>query len=242
MRLAGIAEKILATGPLKSEDSPRRVRVLLHKTYIFDSVSTKLVWEHPYYPQYYIPRSALQNATLTDPVTSDSGYTVYSISVKGSETKNAAVLLEKGPLEGYLRLDFQAMDGWFEEDDPIYVHPNDPYKRIDIRRSSRPIRIEVDGAVIAEANWAMHLYETGLPVRFYLPRTSVDWSLLEPSGTRSVCPYKGQAQYFNIIANGKLYRDLVWWYQTTPLDAMAVQNMVSLKPHPNVFIPKLMDH
>lgn len=138
------------------------------------------------------------------------------------------MLLEKGPLEGYLRLDFQAMDGWFEEDDPIYVHPNDPYKRIDIRRSSRPIRIEIDGAVIAEASWAMHLYETSLPVRFYLPRTSVDWDRLVPSETRSVCPYKGHAQYFNIVVNGKMYRDLVWWYYTTPLDALAVQNMVSL--------------
>ena len=65
------------------------------------------------------------------------------------------------------------MDGWFEEDREIYVHPKDPFKRIDILPSSRKVRVEIDGTVTAESASAMFLFETGLPLRYYLPQTSV---------------------------------------------------------------------
>ena len=201
--------------------------MLLFSTYIFDTSSAKLVWEHPYYPQYYLPRSALQKGSL-DPINSASdAYKVCTISVGNQHAEKAAVVINEGPLSRYVRLDFGAMDGWFEEDDPIVIHPNDPFKRIDIRHSTRNIRVEIDGVVVAESSWAKHLYETGLPVRYYLPRTSViDWALLEPSSTRSLCPYKGHAQYFDVIINGDRIKDLVWWYQTSPPDTAAMQNMV----------------
>lgn len=226
--LKKIAETIIASGPHKYEDSPRRIRVLLGGAYIFDTTSAKLVWEHPYYPQYYLPHTKFQNAELKEPETG-SGFTIYSVvktdPITGQVVKPGAVLFEKGPLAGYMRLDFKGFE-WFEEDDPIYGHPADIYKRIDIRRSSRPIKVEVDGVAVAEAGFAMHLYETSLPVRYYLPRTSVRWDLLKPSDTTSFCPYKGSAQYFDIVINGKTHKDLVWWYQTSPLEALAVQNMV----------------
>ena len=125
------------------------------------------------------------------------------------------------------------MDGLFEEDDPIDGHPADPYKRIDTRRASRPITIEWKGKVVAETSWAVHLYETSLPVRYYLPRTSVKWEFLRPSQTRSFCPYKGEARYFDIVAGGgtgkeEEGKDLVWWYPNARMESLAVQNMVSL--------------
>ena len=222
-----MAEDLLKSGPQKEEDSPKRIRVLLKGAYIFDTTSTKLVWEHPYYPQYYLPRSALQNAELVSAAASAPGYTVYSISVGDKVKEKSAVLLNEGPLSGFVRLDFASVDGWFEEDDPIFIHPNDPYKRIDIRQSSRKIRVEVDGVLVAESSWAKHLYETGLPVRYYLPQTSVKHELLRPSDTRTWCPYKGHAKYFDIIINGETKKDLVWWYQTSPLATAEMQNMVT---------------
>lgn len=123
------------------------------------------------------------------------------MAVGDDQTPNAAVLFRKGPLDGFVRLDFQAMDGWFEEEDAIFGHPADPYKRIDVRRSTRPIKVEVEGVVVAETAWAMHLYETSLPVRYYLPRTSVMWDMLKPSDTTSFCPYKGYAKYFDVVVD-----------------------------------------
>ena len=150
-----------------------------------------------------------------------------NVGAESESIKDAAVLFNEGPLKDFFRLAFDKMDGWFEEDDPIYGHPADPYKRIDIRCSTRPIRVVVSGKTVAESSWAMHLYETGLPVRYYLPKTAVRWDLLRQSDTRTFCPYKGHAQYYHIVVDGEVQKDLVWWYQTSPLEASAVQNMVS---------------
>lgn len=77
-------------------------------------------------------------------------------------------------------------DQWFEEDTPIYVHPKDPFKRVNILQSTRHIRIKVGGQVVADTRSSMHLYETGLPVRYYLPLTSIDPGVLRKSKTRYV--------------------------------------------------------
>ena len=65
------------------------------------------------------------------------------------------------------------IDQWFEEDQPIYVHPKDPYKRVDVLPSARKITVKVDGVVVAESSNNMFLFETGLRPRYYLPKTSV---------------------------------------------------------------------
>ena len=65
------------------------------------------------------------------------------------------------------------IDTWFEEDTPIYQHPKDPYKRIDILPSSRKISIKIDGLLIAESTTNMFLFETMLRPRYYMPKTSV---------------------------------------------------------------------
>lgn len=77
------------------------------------------------------------------------------------------------------------MDAWFEEDVEVFVHPKDPFKRIEVLPSRRGVRVEIGGKIVAESAGAMVLLETGLPARYYLPKTSVsegDGSALEFSG------------------------------------------------------------
>ena len=89
------------------------------------------------------------------------------------------------------------MDAWFEEDEEVFTHARDPYTRVDILPSSRHVRIEVDGVTIAESMKPRLLFETGLPVRYYLPKTDVRMDLLAPTETASHCPYKGEAEYWS---------------------------------------------
>lgn len=65
------------------------------------------------------------------------------------------------------------IDQWFEEDMPIYGHPKDPYKRIDILPSSRTVTVKVDGVTVAESSNNMFLLETMLRTRYYMPKTAV---------------------------------------------------------------------
>lgn len=105
------------------------------------------------------------------------------------------------------------MDQWLEEDTRIYCHPKDPYKRIDILPSSRSIKVALDGVTLAETSSALFLLETTLRTRYYVPPTSVKWEYLTPSNTRTLCPYKGQAEYYHVNVNGGTYNNLVWYYR-----------------------------
>jgi uncharacterized protein (DUF427 family) len=117
-------------------------------------------------------------------------------------------------LRDLVRLDWPAMDEWFEEDEPIYVHPRDPYTRVDVLASSRHVRIEVDGVVVARSTQPRILFETGLPPRYYLPLTDLRMDLLRPSELQTQCPYKGTAGYWSLQIGGRSYPDLVWTYRT----------------------------
>ena len=101
---------------------------------------------------------------------------------------------------------------WYEEDERVYAHARDPHKRLDVLRSSRHVHVEVAGVTIADSHRPTLLFETMLPVRYYLPREDVRTDLLQPSETRTRCPYKGVASYWSVHANGVVVPDIVWSY------------------------------
>lgn len=118
------------------------------------------------------------------------------------------------------------LDQWYEEDEPIYVHPKDPTKRIYILPSSRSVEVQVDGHVLAKTDHCMHLIESTLPRRYYLPPNVVDPTILRPSQTRSRCPYKGEAEYYDVVIGGKTYKDLIWWYRYPTAESIAVTGLL----------------
>jgi uncharacterized protein (DUF427 family) len=113
-------------------------------------------------------------------------------------------------------LDFAAFDAWYEEDERVFGHPRDPFHRVDVRRSSRPVQIELDGQVLAQTTRSRMLFETRLPTRFYLPKEDVAVAL-RPSARTSYCPYKGQASYWSTDAA----EDIAWSYED-PLPELGV--------------------
>ncbi len=111
-------------------------------------------------------------------------------------------------LADFVVLDFDGFDAWYEEDERNYGHPRDPFHRIDIVRSSRQVRVELDGETLAESDRPRLLFEPPLPVRYYLPPDDVRLDLLRPSDTRTFCAYKGKASYWS--AGDK--DDIAWSY------------------------------
>jgi uncharacterized protein (DUF427 family) len=101
---------------------------------------------------------------------------------------------------------------WYEEDEQVFVHARDPYKRIDALRSSRRVEIRVGGEVVADSVRPLLLFETGLPTRYYLPFSDVRTACLEASDTVTRCPYKGVARYWSVRAGGVLVPDAAWSY------------------------------
>jgi len=81
--------------------------------------------------------------------------------------------------------------------------------------------------MIAESSAAYLLFETGLPVRYYLPKTSVNFELIERTKTVTSCPYKGDANYYSILLEGKEYKDYIWWYRYPTPESIAIAGRVS---------------
>lgn len=194
---------------MRQETSQKRVRVYAGGRLVADSRSPVLVWEIPYYPTYFLPVTDVL-ATLeptADPM-------VHDVVGDGVRVPGAASLFPDPDLKDLVKLRFDAMDEWLEEDEPIYVHPRDPYKRVDVLASSRHVVVAVDGVTVADSRQPRILFETGLPPRYYLPLADVRLDLLRPSDTRTSCPYKGTASYWSVDTGQAVHPDIVWVYRT----------------------------
>ncbi|KAI1371202.1 DUF427-domain-containing protein [Hypoxylon crocopeplum] len=225
--LIELGRKLLSEGPIKTLATPRRIRILFNNVYVADTTAALFVWEHQYYPYYYVPRDAFAQGVLKPqqplPGSKDSKFWTAELSV-GDASTNRVLGFEdgEGVLAGLVRVQFDAAQAWFEEDTPVYVHPKDPFRRVDVLHSARPLRVRVRGQLVAETTSSFHLYETGLPCRYYVPATAVDRGVLRDSGTTTACPYKGTANYYHAAIGDDLLSDLVWYYRTPTLECAAI--------------------
>jgi uncharacterized protein (DUF427 family) len=204
------------------ERSPRRVRVQFNGETIADSTAAQLLFETRHLPIYYFPRADVRLDLLraTDhhtycPYKGTAAY--WSIAVGNRVSENAVwgypePFTEVAIIEDYVAFYWDRVDHWFEEDDEIFVHARDPYKRVDVVNSSRPLRIIVGGETVAETTRARFLYETRLPTRYYIPPEDVRMDLLVPSEKVTSCPYKGTAGYYSVKIGDRVFPDIVWFY------------------------------
>jgi uncharacterized protein (DUF427 family) len=118
------------------------------------------------------------------------------------------------------------MDAWFEEDEEVFTHARDPYTRIDVLQSSRQVRIDVEGTTVADSHAPRLLFETALPVRYYLPKPHVRMDLLVPTDSVSYCPYKGQAAYWSVRIGEHLHPDLAWSYRTPLPESTKIAGLI----------------
>ena len=222
--MPGIARPFHGSEEVRVEPSPRRVRGVFSKERVVDSARALLLFESGHLPVYYFPVEDVRSDLLepserrtTCPRKGEASY--LSLRVGERQVPDAAWRYEQ-PVEGcpdisrHMAFYWHAMDSWWEEDEEVFVHPRDPYKRVDVLRSSRHVRVDVGGETVADSRRPLLLLETGLPTRYYLPRADVRLELLEPSATRTSCPYKGTASWFSVTAGGSVHEDLAWSYPT----------------------------
>ena len=204
------------------ERSPRRVRVRFNGETIADSTDAHLLLETRHLPVYYFPRSHVRMDLLTAtphrtfcPYKGDASY--WTVAAAGKIAENAVwsyqePFAEVAAIKDFVAFYWNLMEAWYEEDDEIFVHPRDPYKRVDVVNSSRPVRVVLGGETVAETKRARFLFETRLPTRYYIPRADVRMDLLVPSAKVTQCPYKGVAHYYSARIGDRVFEDIVWTY------------------------------
>jgi uncharacterized protein (DUF427 family) len=202
------------------EPVPRRIRGYLAGEPVVDTLRAHYVWEWPNYPQYYIPLGDVRPGVLVDEhhtqQTRRGPVHVYGVELGDTHRAGVARVLRDSSvprLNGTVRFDWAGLDSWFEEDEQVYVHPRNPYSRVDVLRSTRSVRIELDGVVLAETTSPVLLFETGLPTRYYLNRTDVNFAHLIQTNTVTECPYKGiTSEYWSVKIGDNVHEDLAWTY------------------------------
>ncbi len=199
---------------------PRRIRATLAGQTIVDSERAMLLHESNIFPVLYFPTDDVSTDLLTKtdhsihcPFKGDASY--WTVSV-GDTVADNAVWGYETPIEsaswlqGYVAIEWNRMDHWYDEDDEIFGHIRDPYHRVDARPTSRHYQVHIDGHLVADTTNAFVISETGVPNRIYIPATDVRTDEFTRSETTTHCPYKGDTVYWH--HTGTESHDVAWSY------------------------------
>jgi uncharacterized protein (DUF427 family) len=240
---------------LRYEPTGKRIRAVLGGGTAVDSTRAALVWEpRRVVPSYAVPAGdirgdltpaaaaardageagamlpAVSSRPILDPSVPFAVHTAdgqaVDVRAGGQDRPGAGFRPADPDLDGYVVLDFGAFDEWYEEDEPNVAHPRDPFHRIDVLASSRHVRLELDGQVLAESSRPVLLFETMLPVRYYLPRPDIRAELVS-SSTQTYCAYKGQASYWSATIGDRVIPDIAWAYHEPLHDAAQVRDLIA---------------
>jgi uncharacterized protein (DUF427 family) len=204
---------------------------------VADSERTLYLFETGHLPVYYFPRSDVRFDLLEPsdhhthcPYKGDASY--YSVVVGDRRADNAVwayphPLASLPEIADYVAFYWDSADAWYEEDDEVFRHPRDPYHRVDVLHSSRHVQVRIGNVTVADSRRPRLLFETGLPVRYYLPKLDVRQDLLVPSATRTRCPYKGEAVYWSAEVDGSRLEDIVWSYPAPIPETPKIENLVA---------------
>lgn len=249
-----LSQMLFGTFPqLRYEPTAKRIRASLSGDAVVDTMRAYLVWEpRRMTPVFAVPEADLlaglgapaargvdvpefgfklsrDALSVLDPRTSFGKHTAdgeeLDVVSRSASVPRAAFRLGDPDLAGYVVLDFAAFD-WLEDDEEIVGHPRDPFHRVDIRASSAEVEVAFDGVTLARTNGAQLLYETMLPVRYYLPPGDVRLDLMERSPKWTVCPYKGKASYWT-YPGAESGQNIAWSYDRRFRDAAQIHGLVS---------------
>jgi uncharacterized protein (DUF427 family) len=214
------------------EPTPRRVRVRLGNQLVADSTSAQLLvrYSSEGLPTYYLPLDDVCPGVLVDEEVGGSGQRTWAVSAGGERVEAAAWTYDDptgamSALDAHVTFSWRRLE-WYEEDEQVFEHARDPYKRVDTLRSSRRVQVLVAGREVADSVRPLLLFETSLPTRYYLPFDDVRTDLLEASDTVSVCPYKGRARYWSVRVGDTFVPDAVWSYPDPIAENPRIRDLV----------------
>jgi uncharacterized protein (DUF427 family) len=197
------------------EPTERRIRVRLGSRVVADSQRAQLLVQYGPggLPTYYLPLKDVHPDALVDETSSDDGRTRWTVVAGRARAEGAASSPPAGmpELDGHVTFSWRQLE-WFEEDERVLVHARDPHKRVDTLRSSRNVEVRVEGELVAASVRPLLLFETSLPVRYYLPFEDVRTELFESSDLVTMCPYKGTARYWSVRVGDVVVPELAWSY------------------------------
>jgi uncharacterized protein (DUF427 family) len=229
------------------EPTQRWIRVKLGHQVIADTRRGLLLIEYGgpgRLPTYYVPREDVRMDLLepSAPAPDAGGLVYWNVKAGGTTAEEAAWAYatpppERAALAGHVTFAWNKGLQWYEEDEEVFVHARDPHKRVDILRSTRHVQVVIGGQTIADTQRPTLLFETSLPVRYYIPEEDVQMDLLEPSNALTRCPYKGTASYWSARVGERTERNIVWSYRDPIDEAAKIKGLLAFfNEHVDLFV------
>lgn len=131
---------------------------------------------------------------------------------------------------GYVTVDWDAVDSWFEEAEEVFGHPRNPYHRVDILRAERRLRVDVGPATLVDTNDTLVVYETSLEPKLYVDPRHVAMDAFEKSATTTYCPYKGTASHWSLRVGNESIADIAWSYEDPLPESVPLRGFLSFYP------------
>ncbi|KAK6351447.1 hypothetical protein TWF718_004607 [Orbilia javanica] len=230
----------------------KRIRAWHLGVLLFDTERAIYVWENAFFPALYIHRSSLFDRKEEYPLkrygasksqTDLAQFLFYyelassvqgdwALFVKNKHVSNVMLIIE-GRLKDYVRIPFKALDEWREHEDVILGYPRDPYKAVGLNHCSRLVEIQI-GTDKFESDQTVVLSQKGYPPRYYFTRDIFKFKL--PSGQKLAardprkngktffCPYKGHAEYFDMMISGCEYENICWRFTQPPPEVYEIKD------------------
>lgn len=198
-RRAGIFSAPVPDEVVYVEPFQRRVRATVGERTVVDSERVLLVHRPGHAPAYAFPA--------------------------GDVTGVTGAPVDEVP--GYVQVGWDAVDGWYEEHEQVFLHPRNPYHRVDCFPTDRRLRVTIGRTVLVDTTETTALYETSLAPRLYVHPRHVVPGALVPSTTTTYCPYKGWATYWSADVDGALVADVAFSYEQPYPETAAVAGLVS---------------
>jgi len=227
--------------------SPKRLRALVGDLVVADTTKGLLLYESDHLPVYHFPMTDVREEFLMVSATkTESPFkgiaTHYSLNTGVTLVEDAGWRYLKPvagcpPIADYMAFYWNKINRWYEENEEIFVHARDPFRRIDCLPSSRQVQVIVDGEMVANSRRATFLFETGLPTRYYLPIADTRLDMLSPSRYISRCPYKGISNYYHLTVNGRRHDNMVWYYPDPVHESQRIKGLVSFY---NEFVDQIL--
>ncbi len=113
-------------------------------------------------------------------------------------------------------------------DKPV-LQPNAEHPIV-IEPTGGRVRVRINGELIADSRDALTLRESTHRAVHYIPMADIATDKLQRSETTSYCPYKGDAGYYHVRADGHTVEDALWTYRRPFPAVAAIADHVAFYP------------
>ena len=108
----------------------------------------------------------------------------------------------------------------------VWDYPRPPR----LETTTNDIEVVLGGQVVAHTRTALRVLETSHPPNYYLPMSDFVDGVLRPAGGGSLCEWKGQASYFDVVGGDTVARRAAWHYPSPTPAFASIAGHVALYP------------